>query len=101
MREFRARRSLCGVLLVLGVLASETASAADDDPAPSTPVAAKGSPYRLKWPYDAVIVATSVASSLPAFIGQNEAPCYPRCETPRGMLPIDRASLGNYSPAAH
>jgi membrane-associated phospholipid phosphatase len=60
-----------------------------------------GSPYRLKWPYDASIVALSVATTLPTFLGQAEPSCYPSCETPRGMLPIDRSSLGNYSPAAH
>src|SRR5687768_9150322 len=65
------------------------------------PKETEGSPYRLKWPYDAAIVALSAASTLPTFLGQAEPSCYPSCATPRGMLAIDRSSLGNYSPAAH
>jgi membrane-associated phospholipid phosphatase len=88
-----AAASFLGLLLVSGSARADDV----DHPASDT----HGSPYRLKWPYDAAIVAVSAASTLPTFIGQHEASCYPSCEAPRGMLPIDRSSLGNYSPAAH
>lgn len=62
---------------------------------------AHGSPYRLKWHYDAALVATGAAGSLAAFVGYPPVACFPECEPPPGMLGIDRSVIGNYSPPAH
>jgi len=86
------RAALCFLVLSL-LLCAREAKADEAD--------ATGSPYRLKWQYDAAIVAVSAALTLPAFIGQQGPPCYPSCAEPRGLLGIDHGVLGNYSPSAH
>jgi membrane-associated phospholipid phosphatase len=63
--------------------------------------ARSGSPYRLKWTYDAAFVALGTAGAMTAFVGHAKPPCYPTCVPPAGMLGIDDASVGNYSRPAH
>jgi membrane-associated phospholipid phosphatase len=63
--------------------------------------AVSSSPYHLRWQYDAPIVALGAAAFSAAFVGYPPASCLPSCTPPPGMLAIDRAAVGNYSPRAH
>lgn len=75
-------------------VAPAAAPAVADPPAP-------GSPYRLKFAYDAALVGVGAAGLLAAFVGYDKPPCFPQCTPPPSMLGIDDASVGNYSPRAH
>jgi membrane-associated phospholipid phosphatase len=59
------------------------------------------SPYRIRWEYDAPILALAAAASTAAFIGYPPPSCLPSCTPPPGMPSIDRAVVGNYSRRAH
>ena len=71
---------------------------AEDGTAGTTTAA---SPYRLRWQYDAALLALATAGTLTAFVGYPAPSCLPSCQPPRSMLGIDDSVVGNYSPRAH
>lgn len=77
--------SLAGFVLSVGVLGQEDAA----------------SPYRVRWEYDAPMIALGAAAFSAAFVGYPPASCLPSCTPPPGMLAIDRGVVGNYSRRAH
>ncbi len=89
------RRSVFAALVALSLSSAGDALADDDQGRP------RGSPYRLRWGYDAAFVGLGAATTMPAILGHSKPACFPGCEPPPGMLGIDDAVVGNYSPPAH
>lgn len=83
-------RRIASALFVAFYITSTSDARADD-----------GSPYRLKWHYDSALVGIGAGGSLAAFVGYPPVTCFPNCEPPPGLLGIDQAVVGNYSPPAH
>jgi membrane-associated phospholipid phosphatase len=93
--DVRWKRAAIAVCVIVALVLPGADARADD--------AARGraSPYRLKWTYDSALTALGAATAMTAFIGHPKPACFPGCEPPPGMLGIDDASIGNYSPPAH
>lgn len=89
----RVPRRWAVALVTLAVLAPPAAAVAEP----------RGSPYRLRWGYDAALVGIGAAGVMTPLVGysSSKAACYPSCTPPTDMLGIDDAVVGNYSPPAH
>lgn len=88
-------RSVAGALAASLLLGAASPAFADD----AEPTK-RGSPYRIRWGYDAALVGLGAAGTMTVLVGHPKPPCHPGCVPPQGMLGIDDASVGNYSPSA-